>query len=93
MCRVLQGLVRHVEPDIRPPLKVIQKEKRLNWASEYMKLDFEVVMFTDECRATHDWPDGWSKGWVANGSNRPIRVRRQQGGGGIMFWAGIIGIK
>ena len=52
-----------------------------------MKLDYEVVLFTDECRATRDR----SKGWDANGNNRPIRVRRRQGGGGIMFWAGING--
>ena len=90
-CRVLQGLARHVKPDIRLPLKVIHQEKRLNWASEYVKLDFKVELFTDECRATHDGPDGWSKGWVANGSNRHIRVRRQQVGGGIMFQALIIG--
>ena len=55
-----------------------------------MKLDFIVVLFTDECTSTLDGPDGWCKGWVANGSNRPIRVRRQQGGGGIMFWVGVI---
>ena len=53
--------------------------------SEYVKLEFKVVLFTDECRATLDGPDGRSKDWVANGSSRPIRVRRQQGGGGIMF--------
>ena len=73
-CRVLQGLERHVKPDIRPPLKVIHKEKRLNLALEYMKLDFKVVLFTYECRATLDGPDWCSKGWVAISSNRPIRV-------------------
>ena len=29
--------------------------------------------------------------WVPNGALRPHRLRRQQGGGGVMFWAGIIG--
>ena len=55
-----------------------------------MQFYFKVVLFTDECRVMLDGPDGWSKGSVANGSNPPIRVRRQQGGCGIMFWAGII---
>ena len=58
---MLQGLARHVTPDIRHPLKVIHNEKRLNCASEYMKLDFKVVLFTDECRAPLDGHDGWSK--------------------------------
>ena len=80
------GLARHVKPDISPPSKVIHKEKRLNLASEYLKLDFKVVLFTDECRAMLDGTDGWSKGWVANGSNVAIRVRRPQDGGGIMFF-------
>lgn len=35
--------------------------------------------------------DGWSRGWLAYGAQRPTRLRRQQGGGGVMFWAGIIG--
>ena len=90
-CRALQGLARHVKPNIHHRLKVIQKEKRLNWASEYMKLYIKEALFTDECRATLDGPDGWSKGWVSNRNYRPIRIRRRQGGGGIMFWAGIIG--
>ena len=88
---VLPRLARHVKPDIRPPLKVIHKEKRLIWASEYMKSDFKVVLFTDDYTTTLDGTDAWSKGSVANGRNSPIRVGRQQGGGGIMFWAGIIG--
>ena len=55
-----------------------------------MKLDFSKVIFTDECRATLDGPDGWSSGWIRNGHSAPTRKRRQQGGGGVMFWAAII---
>ena len=65
--------------------------KTSEFGSEHMKLDFKVILFTDECRETLDGLDGWSRGWVANGSNRPIRVRRQQGAGNIKFSAGIIG--
>ena len=38
-----------------------------------------------------DGPDGSGKGWVWNGRERHTRFRRQQGGGGVMIWAGIIG--
>ena len=56
-----------------------------------MKIDFETVLFTDECRATLDGPDGWCRGWLVNGTDKPSRARRQQGGGGVMFWAALIG--
>ena len=55
-----------------------------------MTINFYKVVFTDEIRATFDGPDGWSKGWVANGCASSCRLRRPQGGGGIMIWAGII---
>ena len=38
----------------RPPLKCIHREKRLKWAENNMKVNFENVIFTDECRATLD---------------------------------------
>jgi len=56
-----------------------------------MKIDFSRVMFTDECRATLDGPDGFSRGWVRKQTTAPIRLRRQQGGGGVMFWAALHG--
>ena len=56
-----------------------------------MKTDFRNVLFTDECRATLDGPDGWSSGWILHGRQPGVRIRRQQGGGGVMFWAGIKG--
>ena len=56
-----------------------------------MKVDFQTVLFTDECRATLDGPDGWSRGWPVNGMTRPSRTRRQEGGGSVMFWAALIG--
>ena len=69
---------------INNPLSVIK---------QYMKLDFRRVVFTDECRATLDGPDGFSRGWLHTATEIPRRIRRQQGGGGIMFWAGIMHIK
>ena len=55
-----------------------------------MKSDMKYALFTDESQATLDGPDRWAKGWVINGDQAPVR-RRQQGGGGVMTWTGIIG--
>ena len=51
---------------------------------------FRNVLFTDESRATLDGPDGWMSGWLLNGTTPQSKIRRQQGGGGVMIWAGII---
>ena len=48
------------------------------------------MYFTDEARATLDGPDGWDSGWVEEGQEADIRIRRQKGGVGVMFWAGIV---
>lgn len=90
-CRVLQRFAAVRKPSCRPPLSTAHKQKRLQWAKQYMKTDFKTVLFTDECRATLDGPDGWSGGWLVDGHPMQTRLRRQQGGGGVMFWAGIMG--
>lgn len=41
-------------------------------------------------RVTLDGPDGWAHGWITNGHNAPLRVRRQQGGGGPQVLAALI---
>ena len=61
-----------------------------NWAKKYLKTDFSKVFQTDEMRVTLDGPDGWARGWISNRHRAPLRVRRQQGGGGVLVWAGII---
>ena len=55
-----------------------------------MMTNFSKVVFTDETRVILDGPDGWSKGWNANGCASSSRFRRPQGGEVIMIWAGII---
>ncbi|KAL6468680.1 hypothetical protein MHYP_G00222040 [Metynnis hypsauchen] len=90
-CRVLQRFAAVHKPSCRPPLSTAHKQKRLQWAKQCMKTDFKTVLFTDECRATLDGPDGWSGGWLVDGHPMQTRLRRQQRGGGVMFWAGIMG--
>lgn len=35
-------------------------------------------------------PDVWARGWISNGHRAPLQLRQQQGGGGVLVWAGII---
>ena len=92
-CRILRNVAKCGKPRVRPPLKDVYKKKRMEWAKNHMKVNFQTVLFTDECRATLDGPDGWRRGWFCKEGPRPHRIRRQQGGGGVMFWVAIIGNK
>lgn len=42
-------------------------------------------------RATLDVHDRWRRGRYCKEGPRPDKIRRQQGGGGMMLWATIIG--
>ena len=55
-----------------------------------MKTNFENVLFTDESRTNLDGPDGGMSVWLLNGTTPQSKIRQQQGGGGVMIWAGII---
>ena len=88
---VLGKFAKQKKATITPPLTPKDKERRLDWAKRYMRTSPKLILFTDECRATLDGPDGWSKGWVFGDDPSQMRLRRQQGGGGVMFLAGIIG--
>ena len=89
-CKILRSIRKVTKPTIKPPLKQRHKLARLDWAKSGMKTNFEYVLFTDESRATLDGPDGWMSGWLLNGTTPQSKIRRQQGGGGVMIWAGII---
>jgi len=90
-CKTLNQIGKVRSPLKQPLITKIHMKKRVEWAEANVKTDFSKVIFTDECRATLDGPDGWSSGWVLNGRQPKVRVKRQQGGGGVMFWAGIVG--
>ena len=90
-CNILNDIAKNTKPVSRPPLIKQHKEKRVKWATDYIKCDFSTVFFTNECRATLDGLDGFSRGWIGHGFETPFRLRKQQGGGGVMFWAGICG--
>ena len=87
---MLHQIADNVKPSKQPILSKKHEDKRLFWLKEYMKLNLETVIFTDKCRAALDGPDGRGQAWVRTGMPIPIRMWCQQGGGGVMFWAGIV---
>ena len=80
-CRVLRGIEKCDKPEIYPPLKNIHKKKRMDWPKNNT-CKFPKFLFTDECRA---------RGWNCKEGPRLERIRRQQVGSGVMFWAAIVG--
>ena len=61
-CRILQTFAKVVKLNTHPSLTTRHKTKRVEWAKQCMKVDFQTVLFTNECRATLDKPDGWCIG-------------------------------
>ena len=90
-CQILSTCSSTKKSPSKPSLTKIHKEKRRAWSVQYLKHDFNLVLFTDKMRTTLDGPDGWSRGLVAHGRAAPTQFKRQQGGDGVMIWAGIIG--
>ena len=56
-----------------------------------MMTNMKTVLFTDESRASPNDADGLPKGWVFNGDNYAMGIRRQQSDSIVMIWGGIIG--
>ena len=57
-CKTLKELGKVKVAQRKPPISERYQIKRLNWARKYMKLDFNKVIFMDECRTTLDGPRG-----------------------------------
>lgn len=92
-CRILRQVASVRKVTKRPLLKQSHLKDRIKWAEKHMKTNFENVIFSDECRASLDGPDGFGKGWISKKSDVHLynRFKRQQGGGGVMFWGAIHG--
>ena len=56
-----------------------------------MMTNIKIVLFTEESRASPNYTDGLSNGWVFNGDNYAVGIRRQQSGSVVMIWGGMIG--
>ena len=82
-CLILQRIAKCKKPLVRPPLKQVRQEKRLEWAKKYLKRNFEFVLFTDKCRSTLDGPHGWSRGWCDAKALCPQCIRK--------WWSYVLG--
>uniref|UniRef100_A0A2D4HAS7 Uncharacterized protein n=1 Tax=Micrurus lemniscatus lemniscatus TaxID=129467 RepID=A0A2D4HAS7_MICLE len=83
-------MAKERKAETQPPLNKAHKLKQQDWAKKPMKADFSKVLWSDEMRVTLDRPGGWAHGWISNGHRVLFQLRHQQGGGGILIWAGII---
>lgn len=87
-CLILRDMAKVRKAETWPPLNKTHKLKRQEWAKKYLKTDFSKVLWTDE---SDSWRTRWMAcGWISNGHRAPLRLRRQQDGGGVPVWAGII---
>ena len=68
--------------------------RMLNWlvaASKLHKSAHHIALLSEPTvYSLYCGPDGWMSGWLLNGATPQRSIRRQQGGGGVMIWAGII---
>ena len=55
-----------------------------------MMTNMKTVLFTDESRTLPNDSAGLTKGWVFNGDNCAVGIRRQQSGSVVMIWGGMI---
>ena len=53
-------------------------------------INTKTVLFIDESRASPNDPDGLTKGWVFNGDNCGMGIRRRESGSVVMIWGGMI---
>ena len=59
--------------------------------TKYFKQDFLKIIFTDKCKLSLDDSDSWSKGWIVDGQDVSLRLRRHQRGGVVMCCVAIVG--
>lgn len=67
------------------------RRQRLAWCEEVqnMGLEWNNVIFSDEKKFNLDGPDGLNYYWHDCRKEKQRFSKRQQGGGGLMFWGGI----
>ena len=72
-CKTLRIIAKLRKPIKQQPLSKRHTDDRVKWAMSYLKTNFIKVIFTVECRATLDGPDGMSRGWLMNKIASPMR--------------------
>lgn len=52
---------KHERPITSPPSKDIHKGIQMKYAKEYLKTNFSIILFTDECQTLFSGSNGLSK--------------------------------
>ena len=74
-----------------PTIKEYPKEKEDGMGMRQHEIKFSNVLLTDKRRTTLDGPDGWRRRLFCKEGPRSHYIRQQQGRGGVMCWAAIVG--
>ncbi|KII67162.1 hypothetical protein RF11_11216 [Thelohanellus kitauei] len=69
-----------------PFLTDIQKNKRLEWSKMILKIDWDVVLFSDEKRFNLDGNNSNLNFWKDN--HTKLKNSKKYGGGSVMIWQG-----
>lgn len=59
----------------------------MKWSREYIKTDFPITLFIDECHAILDGPDRWCNSWMAiSGNHADLKKVEERGLLVLMWW-------
>ena len=78
-CRLLRGMRKNIIPAKCPPPDATTQGIAVGMDEKFMKTDMELIIFTDETRATLNGSDGWGRVWIANCQERHCRCCQQGG--------------
>ena len=73
-----------------PSLAPGNKDLCMDWSSKCMMTNMKAVLLTDKSRASPNVPDGLTKGWIFNGDNCSVGIRRQQSNSVVRIWGRMI---
>lgn len=72
-CQFPKQMGKHERPITSPPSKDVHKGNQMKYAKEYLKTNFSIILFADECQTLFSGSNGLSKDWVTAGRNRLYR--------------------
>lgn len=93
--RLQEAQLRARRPYVGPILTPAHRQRRLQWSrrhSRWNRVQWQSVLFTDECKIDLNRADGRMRIWRRHGeryADNCVAEANRWGGGSIMVWAGI----